>query len=311
MDRNETVHGIIKEYIGNPFEGDINLNLYTGLGQRFDEGIYNVKKLTFDNTRNVNNKKISNKNKFNKVAASGDDPIYGGGGGGGIPGGGDGGGSDPYEPSVPVRPGNPKDNGGSNSGGGNYTVNLPQSGPKIDPKIENKCFILTQSAQMTIYVQQPNEKTRDFNGTNGVGHVFVGIKQGNTERVYGYYPDGNASDVSIAFGKSYEAELRDNSKTLYHVSISKNVTASELTKIVNYANNFPKTYNLENYACVHFGIEMAKLGGINLPRTSGAYYIFKGLSPGNLGEDIRKGNFPNTTKKTTAGNAPSKIGTCK
>lgn len=51
---------------------------------------------------------------------------------------------------------------------------------------------------------------------------------------------------------------------------------------------------------------MVKLAGLNVPKTVGRYYTFEGRSPGNLGEENRKGNFPNSTNKKTAGNAPSK-----
>lgn len=201
--------------------------------------------------------------------------------------------------------------GGSESDNNLTTFNIIASGPKIDPKIENKCFDVSQSAELTIYVQQGMEGSRQLVGPNEVGHVFVGIKQNGIERYYGFYPESNANTAAVTVGVSYNSELRNNSGELYHVSISKSISAIQLSSIVNYANNRPSTYNVNDYACTDFGIAIGKLGGINLPSTKVSSFMFNGTSPGNLGEDIKSGIFLNTTKTTKKTYAPSRKGDCK
>lgn len=98
---------------------------------------------------------------------------------------------------------------------------------------------------------------------------------------------------------------------MYHVNIFKSITGDQLAAIVKYANNPPATYNVNSYACTDFGIAVGKLGGINLPSTKASAITFNGTSPGNLGEDIKSGNFPSTTKITTKSNAPARKGDCK
>ena len=139
--------------------------------------------------------------------------------------------------------------GGSGSGSGKATsVFINIEGQKVDPKAETKCFDKTKSATLTIYVQQPNENTRDKMGANSVGHTFIGIQQGGIERVLGFYPDSpNASLIS-----SQASEIHDNSNTLYHVSISTGIDAGKLTNVINYIDNYPKTYDLNNYNCSDF-----------------------------------------------------------
>ncbi|MFN7099384.1 MAG: hypothetical protein ACK4M4_03300 [Flavobacterium sp.] len=144
-----------------------------------------------------------------------------------------------------------------------------------------------------------------------MGHVFIGLNQNGIERYYGFYPETGANTALVAVGKDYSSELKDNSKELYHVSITKTVSATQLNSIINYANNPPATYNVNSYACTDFGIAIGKLGGINLPSTKSSSFTFNGTSPGNLGEDVRKGNFPNTSKTLTKNNAPQKKGDCK
>ncbi|MDF2514745.1 MAG: hypothetical protein K0R59_41 [Sphingobacterium sp.] len=313
VDQEGNANGMIKEYMGNPYVGEMTLNLYTGVGRKFESGWYraDTKEMT---VRNMSRFKHGTQKRaggdlggtLEEVVIIGYKPIdpppiiY-------IP-------SYPTfptgpgttTPSIPVYPGG----GGGGSTGGVTSFNILASGPKIDPKTENKCFNVAEPAQLTVYVQEANEGTRDLVGSNEVGHVFVGIKQSGIERYYGFYPESGANSALVAVGKDYKAELRDNSSEMYHVSISKTVTASQLSAIITYANTPPTTYNVNSYACTDFGIAVGKLGGIDLPSTKVSNLVFKGTSPGNLGEDIRNGSFPNTTKSTSKSNAPAKAGSC-
>lgn len=200
------------------------------------------------------------------------------------------------------------------SGGGGTQATIlviDIEGEKIDPKEETKCFDKTKPAVLTVYVQQPNENTRDKMGENSVGHSFIGIQQGTIQRIIGFYPDSpNASLIS-----SQKSELHDNSNTLYHVSISIGIDAGKLSSVINYINDYSKTYDLNNYNCSDFAIGAAERGGLKLPKTTGSYNAvivnFKGRNPGDLGQDIRNMNIPGgATKSVTKGNAPKKKGGC-
>ncbi len=188
-------------------------------------------------------------------------------------------------------------------------VIIEDSGPKIDPMKETKCFDRTSGGKLTVYVQQPKENSLDLIGPHEVGHVFVGIEQNGKIRVFGFYPPKSASRTQIALGKNYVSELRDNSRELYHVSISTNINATQMNNIINYVQNHPPTYNLNTYACVDFGITIGNLGGLNLPSTtvSDDWGLFNGRSPAKLGQEIRDMNSTSTKSiKKTKGNAPSK-----
>lgn len=207
----------------------------------------------------------------------------------------------------------PGGGGGASSGGGTQATILVINieGEKIDPKEETKCFDKTKPAVLTVYVQQPNENTRDKMGENSVGHTFIGIQQGTIQRIIGFYPDSpNASLIS-----SQKSELHDNSNTLYHVSISIGIDANKLSSVINYINDYSKTYDLNNYNCSDFAIGAAEKAGLRLPKTTGSYNAvivnFKGRNPGDLGQDIRDMNTPGgATKSVTKGNAPKKKGGC-
>lgn len=190
---------------------------------------------------------------------------------------------------------------------------ITSKGKKINPKDELKCFDGSKGGKLTIYVQQPRENTLELNSDNGVGHVAIGLEQGGTSRYFGFYPPPSASDIGIGLGKIYDSEIRDNSGDLYHVSISKDITASQMNNIINYAENYPKKYDLNNYACTDFGIKIGNLGGIPLKSTTIELTIvpnflkFEGRSPAYLGQEIRAMKETSTLKiKKTKGNIPTK-----
>jgi len=188
-------------------------------------------------------------------------------------------------------------------------ITLESKGDKIDPAEETKCFDPDLGGKLTIYVQQPNENSLDLVGENQVGHVFVGIEQNGTRRLFGFYPPKDSSNASIAVGNTYDSELRDNSGDLYHVSISTNINATQMDNIINYVQNHPSEYNLNNYACTDFGIEIGNLGGLNLPSTTVTHWtnIFRGRSPAKLGQEIREmDSNSNRAISKTKNNAPNK-----
>jgi hypothetical protein len=191
-------------------------------------------------------------------------------------------------------------------------INIPLNNTaKIDPDKELKCYDLTKSAKLTIYVQQPNENTNDIIGSNSVGHAFIGIEQNGIVRQLGFYPESGANTALVSVGVDYDSELRDNNNYLYHVSISKNISNNQLTSIVNYIKNTPNTYNVNNYACTDFAIKIGNLGAMNLPLTTISSFTFSGRSPGKLGQEIRAMNSNNTvTINKNKNNSPKSNGTC-
>lgn len=182
---------------------------------------------------------------------------------------------------------------------------------KIDPTEELKCFDLTKSAKLTVYVQQPLENSNIIVGPNQVGHAFIGIEQGGIKRQLGFYPEEGANRARVAVGKIYDSELRSNNNYLYHVSISQDILASQLKTITNYIKKFPKKYDVNHYACTDFAIKIGNLGGMNLPSTTMKNFTFEGRSPGQLGQEIRAMNSNNikTIQKIKA-NSPNKEGEC-
>lgn len=177
---------------------------------------------------------------------------------------------------------------------------------KVNAKDETKCFDTTKPAELTIYVEQSIEGSRKL--TANIGHTFVGIKQEGIVRNLGFYPDSPRATLLA----NQDSEIHDNSGSKFHISITVSITASQLKKAIKAINGYPSKYDLNNYNCTDFGIEVAKKSGLDLPKTVGKYGIFfKGNNPSDLGEDIREmSDNGYIIINKTAGTAPARKGTC-
>ncbi|RAV27391.1 hypothetical protein [Sinomicrobium soli] len=181
------------------------------------------------------------------------------------------------------------------------------STPKItDIQKELECFDKTASAKLTIYAEQSIENSREV--TARIGHAFIGLEQNGVVRNIGFYPDSPGASLLAA----QNSELHDNSGSAYHVSVTLNISSVQLTNIINYIENYPGKYYLNEFNCTDFAIAVAKKGGLIIPETVGSYGIFfEGRNPSDFGEDLRDLTLPTgATRNQTKGVAPTRSSDC-
>lgn len=186
-----------------------------------------------------------------------------------------------------------------------------------DPKISDiedylKCFDTIKSASFTIFVDQPTANSSDtWSGwptSPDVGHTFISITQDSITRILGFYPAGGVNPFT---SPSANSALHNNENHEFDVSLTTDISASQLSSIVGSIKNFNPTYNLNTYNCTDFGLEMANSLGLNIPDTNGTWPGGGGSNPGNLGQDIRGlSTGTGVTKDMGGGNAPSNNGGC-
>jgi len=172
-----------------------------------------------------------------------------------------------------------------------------------------RCFNRSQGATLTIFVDQPVPNDDDANsGLRNVGHAWISITQGGITRTFGYYPDG----IVHPYSPTEVATLGFDDGHPFDVSLQIQITASELSQILNYAINMPATYNLDTNNCVNFVIESCGAAGITLPENTGTWLGGGGLNPGRFGQDLRNLDIPNKseTHDNDGGTAPLDNGTC-
>jgi hypothetical protein len=88
--------------------------------------------------------------------------------------------------------------------------------------------------------------------------------------------------------RSVGGQLLDNSGHAFDVSASREVTAEQFDRALNYARvGLVQNYNLNDYNCTDFAIGVARAAGWQVPDTQGSWPIGHGSNPGDLGEDLR------------------------
>lgn len=165
-----------------------------------------------------------------------------------------------------------------------------------------ECINMLQSATLTIYVDQPKANSLNVISTAGVGHTFIGIKQGTNESIFGFYPAGTASPLA----PSDPGVMGDDSSHSYDVSITITVSPYKLAQILDASIDHQDTYNLNSYNCSDFGIDIANICDLDFPDCSSGWGVGAGSNPAKLGQHIRGlPDSPGRTINRNGGNAPT------
>lgn len=152
---------------------------------------------------------------------------------------------------------------------------------------------------ITLFSEQPVSNSRAnyagspvFN-TLDIGHAFVELKTNyNYEAsnlVFGLYPQ---YDVSL-FSSSAPMEIHDDGGKPYTSSITLELTCGEFQEVIAKSLEAAQhDYDLKDYNCVSYGIEIANSVGLGVPYTKSAWkYLSRefgsSVNPGDLGEDIK------------------------
>lgn len=189
------------------------------------------------------------------------------------------------------------------SGGGGYSASPPPSTssmmdvevnypkqPITDPRRHLECFDRSLPARLTVYVDQPLPGTTDpVSILGGIGHTFICLEQGSggqiVRRSIGFYPE---TPVNPIRKRSSPSILGNDGGRDYSVKWVTEIAADQLVQMIDAIVQYWGTYDIEQYNCANFVVDMAEAGGIRLPRTKGWWYVGRGLNPGALGEDLRR-----------------------
>ena len=175
-----------------------------------------------------------------------------------------------------------------------------------------ECFDTSKSATIAIYADQPKSGSSDawaatWSGAV-VGHTFVSIIQEANTSVFGFYP--STDDTRVTSPPELSAMGNDSGES-YNVSVSITVSGNVLQQILQYAISYNDTYDLDNYNCTDFGIEIGNLAGMGLPDCYESWPGGGGSNPGTLGQHLRNMTLPNgAIRNTSGGTAPTNKKEC-
>lgn len=168
-----------------------------------------------------------------------------------------------------------------------------------------KCLNVNSSAKLTIYCNQPIPNSSASHDGTFVGHTFISIQQGGQTKVIGFYPQSNwISPINSSSAGVYGNDSGED----FNVSVSKDISASQLQSIMNYIyNSAGSTYNLNTYNCTDFGIAVGNKANMNLPDAYGTWPGGGGSNPGALGQYMRtmSGNGVTVKASNSSVSAPN------
>ncbi len=152
---------------------------------------------------------------------------------------------------------------------------------------------------ITLYAEQPISNSRDNWSGNPllnnirVGHTYLELKSlhnyESNNLVFGFYPQWDASIRSGAI----PMEIRDDGRKPYTVAVTIDLTCEEFQEAI--AKSLEATqedYNLKDYNCTSYGIEVANAVGLGVAYTKSPWIFGNttfgvSVNPGDLGEDIK------------------------
>lgn len=206
--------------------------------------------------------------------------------------------------------------GNQDTGGGGPTTEGqdPNLLPVPRTPIENlekylACFNRKAPAKLILYADQPAAGSDEpFTILGKMGHVFLAIEQqidGQLfRRNFGFHP---AKAINPFNQTSSESILGNDEYRPYDVQLTLPLDGAHLSEVINMIFQFQAIYDLENYNCVDFVLDVAQAGGLSLPRTKGWWIFGRGRNPGSFGEDLRR----QADAVTDPGLAASNLGDCQ
>ncbi len=185
----------------------------------------------------------------------------------------------------------------------------------IDIEKYLKCFGSDQngaSYKVSLYVLEPNPGTGAEKMGFNVGHTFVGLTKiinGNSITQYiGFYPENKTLTYPT------ESKIESNDNYSYSTSVTYEVSAADFfSAISTAATKASNLYHISQYNCTTYALDVCQSAGITLPRTLAdfPYGYGRGLSPGNLGADLRSRSAVDSNIKVTGGTSGNGNGPCQ
>ena len=163
-------------------------------------------------------------------------------------------------------------------------------------------------ATATVYVWQ--------NGILG-GGIFISLEQGSVVKTFGFYPNTPYSYPASGCGVNgrysnitVPGEIRNNSKLMYSVSISKVMNAIQFQNLKMYLSNTGNpnfyNYNLSTFNEVHYALgALSTLGISTYVPITGANNYSTPTTPYQLGQNLKIMTAPSgTTINLNGGETP-------
>ncbi len=208
-----------------------------------------------------------------------------------------------------------------NAGSGSWVGELPEF---VLPGIDNlaieiekflNCFGSDQAGgtyKISLFVLEPNPGTGAEKTGFNVGHTFVGLTKtvnGTSITQYiGFYPKYRTTSYPT------DSKIESNDNYRYTTSVTYDVSANDFYSAISTAlTRASNQYDISQYNCTTYALDVCDAAGIQLPRTFAdfPYNYGRGLSPGNLGADLRSRSVIDNRININGGTSGNGNGPCQ
>jgi len=171
------------------------------------------------------------------------------------------------------------------------------------------CFNTSQNAIVTIYADQPspNYPNIPISASDGVGHSFISIEQGNHNVSFGFYPSDG-----VGYLDPTDGIMGNDQNHGFDVSVSISVSPQTLQTLITHSLSFAVAqYDLQDTNCTDFAITAGNIVGFDIPKSecTSSYVVGNGATPGKFGDYLRNMALPNgATPDRDGGTTPPNNG---
>jgi hypothetical protein len=152
------------------------------------------------------------------------------------------------------------------------------------------------------HVKQPVPgKRKIFSGTN-VGHTFITLIKYNTDSSYvslsfGFYPQKRNLLSATPLEPATRSVFKNDSEHQWDEVLGKFISRRRFERILALTTRYSAMqYHLCKNNCTDFGINAAKIAGIDILETSGSWPFGSGNNPAVTGQSILQGKFKDDDK---------------
>jgi hypothetical protein len=161
------------------------------------------------------------------------------------------------------------------------------------------------SYAILFHVKQPVPGKRNIISGTNVGHTFITLIKYNTDSSYvsfsfGFYPYKKTLFSGSPLDPSAESIFKNDSEHPWDEVLGKFISRRRFEKILALTTKYSAMqYHLAKNNCTDFGIQAAKIAGIQIFETSGSWVLGRGNNPAITGQSILLGKFRDEDKKTS------------
>lgn len=156
----------------------------------------------------------------------------------------------------------------------------------------------TEFYAVLLEIKQPFPgKRRAFTHINNVGHTFITLVKYNRDgtivsRSFGFYPRKAHILSGTPLHPSAPSVFKDDSRHEWDEAAGRLLSCRQFNRMLDVLQSYAhRRYHLNRTNCTDFGLDMARVAGIEVRETAGRWPLGRGNNPGAAGQSLLEGKM--------------------